>query len=83
MEGQIDLWGTVDNVTWVIDYKSGSSRYSEKAFKQLFLYAHALQVYGIKNEIRLAIIFAAEGKTLIRKMDSEGLNYLKSSLAEP
>src|SRR5262249_2088157 len=42
LEGQIDLWGTVAGQTWVIDYKSGSENYKERAFKQLELYAFAL-----------------------------------------
>ncbi len=67
MEGQIDLWGVDSNdVTWVIDYKSGSSRFSDKAFAQLSLYAHALREYGVSGEIRLAVVYAIEEKCEIR-----------------
>ncbi len=62
VEGQIDLWGTVDGVTWVIDYKSGSSLYKEKALDQLRLYAEAIRARGVTTEIRLAVIYALEGK---------------------
>jgi hypothetical protein len=73
LEGQIDLWGTVDGaggpVTWVIDYKSGSSRYREKAFAQLELYAYALTQFGVEAPIRLAVIYAMDKQTEIRDFE--------------
>lgn len=72
MEGQIDLWGTLvdqehnKSVTWIIDYKSGTSKYSQKAFEQLKLYACALRSFGIDHEIRLAVIYVVENKTEIQ-----------------
>jgi ATP-dependent helicase/nuclease subunit A len=63
IEGQIDLWGTLrqngQEVTWVIDYKSGSSHFKEKALEQLKIYAEALREFGCKN-IRLAVIYPNE-----------------------
>jgi len=57
LEGQIDLWGLHKDLVWVIDYKSGSQRYSEAAFEQLRIYAWALsKAYGHKA-FRLAVVY--------------------------
>ncbi|MGZ3779390.1 MAG: UvrD-helicase domain-containing protein [Pseudobdellovibrionaceae bacterium] len=60
LQGQIDLWGEVDNTFWIIDYKTGSQKYSETAFKQLEIYAWALQLMkridGEKT-IQLAVVY--------------------------
>ena len=66
LEGQIDLWGEVDDTTWLIDYKSGSSRYTEKALQQLDLYAFPLYEMGYSN-IQKAVIFPLEEKVIIDK----------------
>lgn len=42
IQGQIDLWGVVDNVLYIVDYKTGSSAYSEKAFQQIEIYHQCL-----------------------------------------
>lgn len=42
IQGQIDLWGELDNEIHVLDYKTGSPSYSEKAFEQLSFYTLAL-----------------------------------------
>lgn len=43
-EKRVDLWGIVDGVLWIVDYKTGSSRYREKAKLQLEEYARDLKV---------------------------------------
>lgn len=44
IEGQMDLWGrTNSGDVWIIDYKTGSPEYKEKAFDQMALYAFALR----------------------------------------
>ncbi|WP_415063352.1 UvrD-helicase domain-containing protein [Bdellovibrio sp.] len=60
MQGQIDLWGVLGETLWMVDYKTGSQRYSETAFKQLEAYAWAL--YRMKylegvREIKLAVVY--------------------------
>ena len=41
--GQVDLWGFDDNgFLWIVDYKTGSSAYLEKASTTL-IYRYALQ----------------------------------------
>jgi ATP-dependent exoDNAse (exonuclease V) beta subunit len=42
IQGQIDLWSELDNEIHVIDYKTGSSQYKEKALEQLAYYTCAL-----------------------------------------
>lgn len=47
VDGQIDLWGRdLQERLWVIDYKTGDSRYKDKAFRQLRYYAEALLAGG-------------------------------------
>lgn len=42
LQGQIDAWAELDQEIHILDYKTGSPEYSEKAFEQLALYTHAL-----------------------------------------
>ncbi len=61
LQGQIDLWGSDDRGrVWIIDYKTGSPTYQEKAFQQLIIYAYALQLMKkipVSTEIQLAVIY--------------------------
>lgn len=57
LEGQIDLWGILNNRIWLIDYKSGDPKYAEKAFAQLDVYAYALRRFGHELPIQLAVIY--------------------------
>ena len=63
-EGRIDLWGVAGDKLWIVDYKTGSSRFKEKAFEQLARYkevlceylqwkgsAHMVAVYPLSQEI--------------------------------
>jgi ATP-dependent helicase/nuclease subunit A len=68
IEGQIDLWGEVNGEIWVVDYKSGDSRYSEKAFRQLELYAYALTRYRPGKPVKLAVIYP-----LLKKVETKTL----------
>lgn len=71
IEGQIDLWGEVENShgereIWIIDYKSGSENYVEKAFKQIDFYAKALKAYGLQGPIKKAVIYPLKGLVEVR-----------------
>jgi ATP-dependent exoDNAse (exonuclease V) beta subunit len=61
IEGQIDLWGRdTSGQLWVLDYKTGSAQYAEKALRQLEYYAAALVAGGIAEKtekIQLAALF--------------------------
>lgn len=70
IQGQIDLWGRDDHgQAWVVDYKTGSPKYSEKAFQQLEVYAWALakmKKLDPNEKIQLAVIYPFAQKTLVR-----------------
>ena len=74
IQGQIDLWGRgEDGKVWIVDYKTGSDRYQEKAFTQLTLYRWALILLGqIKpqDEVHLAVIYPLDGKVYKQKAPS-------------
>ncbi|MGZ3818241.1 MAG: UvrD-helicase domain-containing protein [Bdellovibrio sp.] len=63
LQGQIDLWGEVDNTIWIVDYKTGSQRYSTTAFKQLQVYAWALyrmNYFTAEKTVKLAVVYPME-----------------------
>ncbi|MGZ3745369.1 MAG: UvrD-helicase domain-containing protein [Pseudobdellovibrionaceae bacterium] len=65
IQGQIDLWGTVDGETWIVDYKTGSSDHAATAFDQLKAYAWALQRMNFLPEnatVHLAVVYPFEKK---------------------
>jgi ATP-dependent helicase/nuclease subunit A len=66
IEGQIDLWGVVDGVLWVIDYKSGSDKYLDKAFKQLEIYAYFLMQSNNFAKANLGVVYPLTGNALTR-----------------
>jgi ATP-dependent helicase/nuclease subunit A len=65
--GQIDLWAETDHEVHVLDYKTGSSRYAEKAFDQLSFYTLALlemkQISSDKKIIH-SVVYPVEKKSL-------------------
>ncbi|MDZ4677991.1 MAG: UvrD-helicase domain-containing protein [Oligoflexia bacterium] len=69
LEGQIDLWGIVDEVVWVCDYKSAkniSDDALERARAQLELYALAVNRAGASwDKIKLAVIAPLDGRAYI------------------
>ena len=69
IEGQIDLWGRDQSgQLWIIDYKTGSVYYREKAFAQLRIYAKALSMSGLSSKeevINLAALYPFERKCFV------------------
>lgn len=60
IQGQIDAWGFISEDLYILDYKTGSAKYLDKAFRQLQAYASCLKHMGYvkKNQkIRLAVIY--------------------------
>ena len=60
VQGQIDAWGFVGDDLYILDYKTGSTKYLDKAFDQLRAYAGCLKQMGLVNKnqrIRLAVIY--------------------------
>ena len=73
--GQIDLWGKIGNHVWIVDYKTGSTLYSEKAFQQLGIYAGALRKIHRWNKdihIELNVLYPLE-KQVFSRVLSEGV----------
>lgn len=74
IQGQIDLWGRDQSgQAWVVDYKTGSERYREKAFSQLEIYTWALRkMKKIKQDevVQLAVIYPLSQKTYIKQSQS-------------
>lgn len=68
IQGQIDLWCELETELHVIDYKTGSSAYSEKAFDQLSFYTmalHKMKMFAPGKKIVHSVIYPGEG--LIKK----------------
>jgi ATP-dependent helicase/nuclease subunit A len=85
IQGQIDLWGYDDKgQAWVVDYKTGSERYQEKAFSQLEIYTWALKkMKKIKptDRVQLAVIYPLSGSSYIQQsMDFQKAESWVSSL---
>lgn len=65
LQGQIDLWADVDGVLWLVDYKTGSPEYADKALDQLAIYAWALRkLRRLRDdqEVRLVAVYPLDGK---------------------
>lgn len=78
MQGQIDLWALIDKTLWVVDYKTGSQRYSETAFKQLEAYTWALcRMQYLKDfqSVKLAVVYPMDEVVKVQKIqDMSELN---------
>lgn len=70
VQGQIDLWGRDrQGQVWIVDYKTGSPHHSDKAFKQLEIYAWALakmKKLDPLEKIQLSVIYPFSEKTLVK-----------------
>lgn len=69
VQGQIDAWGYINDDLYILDYKTGSTKYLEQAFDQLRAYAGCLKQMGLVKKdqlIRLAVIYPFEQKVKFR-----------------
>jgi|GEM_PF-786524 len=81
IQGQIDLWAELENEIHVLDYKTGSSVYSEKAFEQLAFYTLALaemKMISSSKKIIHSVVYPGEG--LIKNKIFENLQNFKADL---
>lgn len=73
MQGQIDLWGVIGDTLWMVDYKTGSQRYSDTAFRQLEAYAWALDrmkyLDGVQT-VKLAVVYPMDEVVKIQTVRS-------------
>jgi len=71
VEGQIDLWAKWQGKIYVVDYKSGSIRQQEAAFRQLSLYAWALRKFGHQEPIEMVVIYPLAKKIESREFKED------------
>jgi ATP-dependent helicase/nuclease subunit A len=84
IQGQIDLWGELENEVHVIDYKTGSSTFSDKAFEQLAFYTMALlsmQQISSNKKIVHSVVYPVE-KLIKKKEFANAANFKDQLQAE-
>ena len=73
IEGQLDLWGRTNNgAVWIVDYKTGSPEYREKAFEQMSLYSIALRKSNLlkpRERIQMAAVYPFAQLIYTRSLD--------------
>ncbi|HPI39784.1 MAG TPA: UvrD-helicase domain-containing protein [Pseudobdellovibrionaceae bacterium] len=69
IEGQVDLWSLVDDVLYVVDYKTGRTDFLEKAYAQLEIYQKAIcLIRRLKPKtIKLCVLFTEHEQVFIRE----------------
>lgn len=73
LQGQIDLWGIQDQQIYILDYKTGSSNYSEKAYQQLLFYAHCLYKMNkldFNMKLNFIVTYPLEQKTVSKTYEN-------------
>ena len=79
LQGQIDLWAKVENKIYILDYKTGSSAYSEKAVQQLERYSECLKKMNFidaTDDIFLAVLYPFEQRIIIKHKKFDEINPL-------
>lgn len=68
--GKIDLWGIHEDQLWIVDFKTGQTRFLEKGFKQLEFYSGVLKVFLGRENIKTNIVltFPFNELTKIKKL---------------
>ena len=73
LQGQIDLWGQSQDEIYILDYKTGSTSYADKAFQQLTFYGFCLYRMNLidkKQKLNLVVTYPLEEKTLVKNFSS-------------
>lgn len=76
LQGQIDLWASLGEFIYIVDYKTGSSLYSERALSQLQRYAECLKkMRFITNHhaVVLAVLYPFEQKTVLHHTNFQSI----------
>jgi ATP-dependent helicase/nuclease subunit A len=75
LQGQIDLWGEdSEGNVYVVDYKTGSIDYKDKALQQLEIYAAVLlKMKKIQGPVNLMIIYPFSKKVFVQKFTGKDL----------
>lgn len=70
--GQIDLWGIIGSTVWIVDYKTGSQEFKDKAFLQLKIYAdRLLKINKIlpSHKVKLAAVYPLDQISFVENWD--------------
>lgn len=73
LQGQIDLWADLPEAVHVLDFKTGSPRYEEKAFDQLSVYTLALlqmKIISAEKKIIHSVVYPVEQTTRMRSYEN-------------
>ncbi|MCB9072942.1 MAG: UvrD-helicase domain-containing protein [Bdellovibrionaceae bacterium] len=66
IEGQVDLWGIVNNTLWIVDYKSGEYIDQSKLSAQIVNYSVAVKKYlKWTGPVEMALVFPFLQKSLL------------------
>jgi ATP-dependent helicase/nuclease subunit A len=71
LQGQIDLWAKINNTVYILDYKTGSSFFSDKALLQLERYCECLKKMNFiqsADTIKLVVLYPFEEKIVIKEI---------------
>ena len=84
LQGQIDAWAELDHEIHILDYKTGSPEYAQKAFDQLAVYTYALlQMNKVsKNKkIILSVIYPVDQRIIQKSYENaEDFNQKETSI---
>ncbi len=84
IQGQIDLWGRVKETLWLVDYKTGSQRHLQKAFKQLEVYAWALHRMGYATDcktIKMAVIYPMDKVVRVEELKLDCFSQIENKIS--
>jgi ATP-dependent helicase/nuclease subunit A len=84
IQGQIDLWGSVNETLWLVDYKTGSQRHLQKAFKQLEVYAWALHRMGYAADcktIKMAVIYPMDKVVRVEELRLDCFDQIEKKIS--
>lgn len=79
LQGQIDAWAELSDEIHILDYKTGSSKYSENAFEQLSIYTFALlkmKQISTQKKIIHSVIYPVDQK-IIKRQYTDALDFQK------
>lgn len=71
LQGAIDMWAELPGAVYILDYKTGSSRYQDKAISQLKIYSDALKQMKMvteKKPHKLVALYPLEKKVVIHDL---------------
>jgi ATP-dependent helicase/nuclease subunit A len=86
LEGQIDLWGR-DNSRqlWIVDYKTGSTRFRDKAIQQMKYYAWALREMGLADKteiVNLAVCYPSSNESFHFRLQTEEFDSIAQQIEQ-